>query len=60
MGYPFFEDVCPALKIKAVAYKLKKEKNFEMDLEHAQNLINERTQFIFVINPTNPMGTIFS
>lgn len=46
--------------VKAVPYKLKKDKNFEVDLEHAQSLVNENTQFIFVINPTNPMGTIFS
>jgi len=29
-------------------------------LVDAQSLVNQNTQFIFVINPTNPMGTIFS
>jgi len=28
MGYPFFTDVCPAFKVKAVSYRLIKEKNF--------------------------------
>lgn len=60
MGYPFFTDVCPALGVKAVSYKLRKDKNFEIDLEDAQKLVNEKTQFIFVINPTNPMGTVFT
>jgi tyrosine aminotransferase len=60
MGYPFFTDVCPALGVKAVPYKLVKERNFEMDLVDAQSKVNHNTQFIFVINPTNPMGTIFS
>ncbi len=60
MGYPFFTNVCPALGVKAVPYKLRKDRNFEIDLEHAQGLINEKTQFIFIINPTNPMGTIFT
>ncbi len=60
MGYPFFTDVCPAMGVKAVPYKLRKDRNFEVDLEDAQKLVNEKTQFIFVINPTNPMGTVFS
>ncbi len=60
MGYPFFTDVCPAIGVKAVPYKLRKDKNFEIDLEHAATLVNEHTQFMFVINPSNPMGTIFS
>jgi aspartate/methionine/tyrosine aminotransferase len=33
LGYPFYQDVCPALKRKAVPYKLKKDSNFEIDLE---------------------------
>lgn len=31
-----------------------------MDLENLASLITDRTQFLFVINPSNPMGTIFS
>ena len=46
--------------VKAVPYKLRKDKNFEVDLEDAQKQVSERTQFMFVINPTNPMGTVFS
>ena len=60
MGYPFFTDICPAMKVKAVPYKFRKDKNFEIDLEDAQRLVTEKTQFIFVINPTNPMKTVFS
>ena len=48
------------MKRKAVSYKLKKDSNFEIDLEHAKTLVNEKTQFMFVINPSNPMGTVFS
>lgn len=60
IGYPVFEKLAPAIQVKVHHYKLKSEKNFEIDLEHAGSLVNDRTQFIFVINPSNPMGTIFS
>jgi tyrosine aminotransferase len=60
LGYPFFEDLSPAMKRTAITYRLKKDSNFEIDLEHAATLITEKTAFIYVINPTNPMGTVFS
>ena len=60
IGYPFFHDLCPALGRKAVPYRLLREKNFEIDLEHVASLVNEKTSFMYVINPTNPMGTVFS
>ena len=25
-----------------------------------KTLVNEKTQFIFIINPSNPMGTVYS
>jgi len=28
MGYPFFTEICPAVGVKAIPYKLKKDKNF--------------------------------
>ena len=60
IGYPFYQDLCPALGRKAVPYKLKKDSNFEIDLEHVASLITDKTSFMYVINPTNPMGTVFS
>lgn len=48
------------MKRVAVPYKLNKERNFEIDLEHMATLVNEKTSFIYIINPTNPMGTVFS
>lgn len=48
------------MKRVAVPYKLNKERNFAIDLEHLATLVNEKTSFIYIINPTNPMGTVFS
>lgn len=58
-GYPIFQQLAPALKVTPRSYKLK-ENTFEIDLEHVKTLITPKTQFIFVINPSNPMGTVFS
>lgn len=46
--------------VKVHHYKLQPEKNFEIDLEHASTLTNEKTKFMYIINPSSPMGTIFS
>ena len=59
-GYPFFTDLCPSLNIEARPYRLLPDRNFELDLAHVQSLINDKTKFIFVINPLNPMGSVFS
>lgn len=32
IGYPFYHNLCPAMKRKAVPYRLKKDQNFEIDL----------------------------
>lgn len=60
IGYPFFTDLCPAMKRKAIPYKLKKDKNFEIDLEDVKRLVSEKTAFIYIINPANPTGSVFS
>jgi len=60
VGYPFYQDVCPAMKRVAVPYKLKKHSNFDIDLEHAASLVTPKTSFMYIINPTNPTGTVFT
>ena len=60
IGYPIFEKLAPALQVTPVHYPLKHDHNFEIDLHSLKGLVNEKTRFLFVINPSNPMGTIFS
>lgn len=35
-------------------------KNFEIDLEHLSTLVDSRTRFLWVVNPSNPTGAVFS
>jgi aspartate/methionine/tyrosine aminotransferase len=60
IGYPFFQNVCPAMNRVAIPYKLNKSKIFEIDLEETSKLVSPKTAFIYIINPSNPMGTVFS
>lgn len=60
IGYPFYEYLGPAYGVEVRKYKLLKDKNWEIDLEHAKTLIDQKTQFMFVINPSNPCGSVFS
>ena len=59
-GYPFYDQLAPSRGVEVRKYKLFKEKNFEIDLEHLKSLADENTKFIFVVNPSNPMGSVFS
>ena len=39
---------------------LQPEKEWEADLAHMESLIDEKTRFILVNNPSNPCGSVYS
>lgn len=59
-GYPFFEHTGPSMGVEARGYRLKNEKSFEIDLEHLSTLVDAKTRFLWVVNPSNPTGAVFS
>jgi len=59
-GYPFFHKVAPALGVEVRPYKLIPEKSWQIDLGDADKKIDLNTRFIWIINPSNPGGSIFS
>ena len=59
-GYPFYDQLGPGRGVEARKYRLLKEKNFEIDLDHVRTLVNEKTKFMYIVNPSNPMGSVFS
>lgn len=46
--------------IEAQRYNMKPEKDWEIDLEHLESLINEKTRAIIVNSPGNPCGNVHS
>ena len=39
---------------------LQPEKSWEVDLQHLESLIDERTSCLIVTNPSNPCGSVFN
>jgi tyrosine aminotransferase len=46
--------------VEARSYRLNASKNYEIDLEHLATLVDKQTRFLYVVNPSNPLGTVFS
>ena len=40
--------------------ELQPEREWEADLTHMESLIDDRTRFIVVNNPSNPCGSVYS
>jgi len=59
-SYPFYQKLTKSLNIEAKPYKLIPEKSWEIDLEYLESLIDEKTKFIWIVNPSNPCGSVFS
>ncbi|XP_066978271.1 tyrosine aminotransferase-like isoform X3 [Macrobrachium rosenbergii] len=59
-GFPLYKTLAEGLSIKTKYYNLLPEKNWEVDLDMLEALIDEETQAIVVNNPSNPCGSVFS
>ncbi|KRX05680.1 Pyridoxal phosphate-dependent transferase [Pseudocohnilembus persalinus] len=59
-SYPFYQKTAKSLNVEAKPYKLLPEKDWEIDLGFMEQIIDEKTKFIWVVNPSNPCGSIFS
>jgi tyrosine aminotransferase len=58
-GFPLYSTLAN-VEFEARTYRLSAERNWEVDLQHLESLINERTRLIIVINPSNPCGSVYS
>lgn len=59
-SYPFYHKLAPSLKAETIGYNLLEDKNWEIDLEDLKKKVNEKTKFLWVVNPSNPCGSIWS
>jgi aminotransferase len=58
--YPaYFEDVLLA-EAKPITVLLNEEKDYEVEMEDLENKITKRTRMIWLCNPSNPTGQVFS
>ncbi len=59
-SYHGFIHKLPVVGLKPVYASLRKSEGFALDVESIRNAINEKTRAIFLCNPNNPTGVVYS
>ncbi|XP_057692145.1 tyrosine aminotransferase [Corythoichthys intestinalis] len=59
-GFSLYKTLAVSLGIEVRFYNLLPEKSWEVDLQHLESLIDERTSLLIVTNPSNPCGSVFT
>lgn len=59
IGFPFFINTAKVYNVEVKTYKLDPKANWEIDLADLEKKIDEKSKFVFVVNPGNPMGTVY-
>ena len=59
-GFPSGKSMAQSHKITVREYSLLPNKNWEVDLNDLETLIDEKTKAILVNNPNNPTGAVYS
>ncbi|XP_077451578.1 tyrosine aminotransferase isoform X3 [Stigmatopora argus] len=59
-GFSLYKTLAVSLGIEVKLYNLLPEKSWEVDLQHLESLIDERTSLLIVTNPSNPCGSVFT
>ncbi|KAJ2389923.1 hypothetical protein GGI05_003361 [Coemansia sp. RSA 2603] len=59
-GFCLYNTVAGSRNVEARLYNLLAEKNWEVDIEHMESLIDENTAAILINNPSNPCGSNFT
>lgn len=59
-GYQGFAGPALMIGAKAVFYDLREEDNYAINIDALQDKVTDRTKFIWVNSPSNPLGSIMS
>lgn len=59
-GFSLYKTICDNKGIKVKNYKLSPEKNWEIDLDDVEALIDESVVGWLINNPSNPCGSVYS
>ncbi|CAI5668269.1 unnamed protein product [Oreochromis niloticus] len=59
-GFSLYKTLAVSMGIEVRLYNLLPEKSWEVDLQHMESLIDERTSCLIVTNPSNPCGSVFN
>ena len=59
-GFSLYRTLCDNKGIKVKYYRLLPERNWEIDLEHVKELLDETVAGWLINNPSNPCGSVYS
>jgi len=59
-GFSLYTTICGRYGFEPKYYQLKPDKQWEIDLEHLESLIDHRTKCLLINNPSNPCGSSYS
>uniref|UniRef100_A0A8C8C9E6 Tyrosine aminotransferase n=1 Tax=Oncorhynchus tshawytscha TaxID=74940 RepID=A0A8C8C9E6_ONCTS len=59
-GFSLYKTLAVSLGIQVKLYNLLPEKSWEIDLQHMESLIDDRTTCLIINNPSNPCGSVYS
>ncbi|XP_057204633.1 tyrosine aminotransferase [Triplophysa rosa] len=59
-GFSLYKTLAVSMGIQVKLYNLLPEKSWEIDLQHLESLIDEKTACVIVNNPSNPCGSVFT
>ncbi|XP_019720811.1 tyrosine aminotransferase isoform X1 [Hippocampus comes] len=59
-GFSLYKTLALSFGIEVKFYNLLPEKSWEVDLQHLESQVDDRTSLLIVTNPSNPCGSVFT
>ncbi|KAI7870792.1 tyrosine aminotransferase [Spinellus fusiger] len=59
-SFSLYTSLAKTHQVEARFYNLLPERNWEVDIEHLESLVDENTAFLIVNNPSNPCGSVYT
>ncbi|CAL8374387.1 unnamed protein product [Arctogadus glacialis] len=59
-GFSLYKTIALSIGVQVKLYNLLPERSWEVDLEHLESLVDEKTTCLVLTNPSNPCGSVFS
>ncbi|XP_049580526.1 tyrosine aminotransferase isoform X3 [Syngnathus scovelli] len=59
-GFSLYKTLALSLGIEVRLYNLLPENSWEVDLQHLESLVDDKTSLLIVTNPSNPCGSVFT
>ncbi|XP_061783869.1 tyrosine aminotransferase isoform X3 [Nerophis lumbriciformis] len=59
-GFSLYKTLAVSMGIEVRLYNLMPEKSWQVDLQHLESLMDDKTSCLIVTNPSNPCGSVFT